>query len=140
MPVTTTREPVPFQAVEQYLSWVSDQTDRIHAILCDVRTAVDDGEMARAADTFLMLRERLELQVRSEEQVLFPLLERQSSSTSTEVIRLEHRHLEESLAIVGRVLGLEDAERFRACYGELTAFLATHLAREAEIVEEAFHR
>src|SRR5688572_31747251 len=87
-----------FTGVNDYLSW---DHRRLDAILADVTRMVDDGELERAEHTYLEFDAGLRRHIRLEEEILFPIFEQRTGMRDpTEVMRREHRAIQEAMGIM----------------------------------------
>lgn len=122
-----------FPSVTAYLSWDHDRLDALLVRACDL---LDRGDFAEARSTFATFRSGLERHIRLEEEILFSEFERRTGMVAgpTQVMRIEHRHIEHALDRMGTALEASDRPTFATAYADLLEVLGPHNEKEEHIL------
>ncbi len=122
-----------FDTISGYLSWDHDRLDGILAEVCDL---VERGSLAAARDRYGAFEEGLGRHIRIEEELLFPLFEARMGMRlgPTEVMREEHREIQQALVLMRDGLAVGDATGFREGLKFLRAVLPSHNDTEEHVL------
>ena len=117
-------------------TYLSDDHDRIDALLADAVRLVSAGDFDAARPIFASFRAGLERHIRLEDEVLFPLFDRVTGHRGgpTEVMRREHRLIEAALRGMVSALDARDVAGFTGQREELLAVLAPHNDKEEAVI------
>ena len=104
----------------------------IESLIADARLMVGDGEMERAEDLVRDIRLRFLRHIQTEEQIVFPLLERRTGRHSgpTVIMRHEHVRIQGELGEMAAALERGDRTSFIAAHARLQALLPAHNLKE----------
>ncbi|MBI2566758.1 MAG: DUF2249 domain-containing protein [Candidatus Schekmanbacteria bacterium] len=110
---------------------------RLDAIVPEVRRLVSESFFPEASDRFAEFSCGLSRHIDAEEQALFPTFERATGMTAggpTFVMRDEHVEIRRLMDQTQGALAAADATRAQAALNGLSATLATHNAKEEQIL------
>jgi hemerythrin-like domain-containing protein len=118
---------------------LADDHARMDRLCEEVCRCVDDGELERAEHTFAELSSQLRAHHGVEEKILYPLYEARAwrEARATQVLRYEHRSIEETLERMGAALAEQDVARFRDGFARLHAILPIHHLKEEQVLYAA---
>lgn len=123
------------RAADSVTAYLSDDHDRLDALLDEAVALVERADLDAAATTVVRFRAGLERHIRLEDQVLFPLFERLTGHRGPiEVMHREHRLIERALAAMASALDARDAAAFREHRDELLAVLEPHNEKEEAVI------
>jgi hemerythrin-like domain-containing protein len=126
-------QPEAFDGVRDYLTW---DYERLEAVLTAVEVDVEAGRLAAAERRYGEFRDGLRRHIRIEEELLFPLFEARTGVAPgpTEVMRSEHREIEQAIRIMEEGLTTRSVERFDEGRRFLAATLPDHHAKKEHIL------
>ncbi len=122
--------------LDSVTAYLSDDHDRLGALLTKIMSLAERNTFAEAARLFAEFESGLDRHIRIEEELLFPVFEVRSglSSGPTTVMRLEHREIRRSVALLGAGLARQDAPQCREARTSLETLIPEHNAKEEHIL------
>jgi iron-sulfur cluster repair protein YtfE (RIC family) len=122
-----------FPSVTAYLSW---DHDRLDVLLVEACNLIERGDFGGARSTFATFRSGLTRHIRLEEEILFSEFERRTGMVAgpTQVMRMEHRHIEHALDRMAMALEASDRAIFATAYADLVEVLGPHNEKEEHIL------
>lgn len=122
-----------FPSVTAYLSW---DHDRLDALLVRVLDLVERGDFGEARTIYLTFQHGLTRHIRLEEEILFSEFERRTGMVAgpTQVMRMEHKSIENALSRMAAALEVRDKAAFEAGHADLLEVLGPHNEKEERIL------
>ena len=122
-----------FPSVTAYLTW---DHDRLGALLSEAVVLVSTGNLDAARPKFTAFLEGITRHIRLEEELLFSVFEQRTGLVSgpTQVMRMEHRAIEQAIGRMRAALLENDAAGFAEHHANLIEVLGAHHRREEDIL------
>jgi iron-sulfur cluster repair protein YtfE (RIC family) len=115
---------------------MADDAERLDDKLSTLEASILAGDRAAVLDHYLAFDAELTRYVRGEERLLFPVLERFTSTPihATDTMRTEHRSLRRLLESLGELIARADKQRGLDVLTTLRIVLLLHVAKEESLL------